>query len=81
MPHPRAQDAELDANLRRDLFQGVGLLGGRCSGSGLRCALLWTLWSGLWAHVGIIHMTRQMSISLPSPIVGRFASDYPDEET
>jgi hypothetical protein len=31
--------------------------------------------------VGIIHMTSYMSIALPSPIVGRFTSDYPDEET
>jgi hypothetical protein len=26
-------------------------------------------------------MTGYMSIALPSPIVGRFTSDYPDEET
>jgi hypothetical protein len=31
--------------------------------------------------MGIIHMTCQMSIALPGPIVGRCASDYPDKET
>jgi hypothetical protein len=79
--HPRAQHAKLDAYLRRYLFQGVGLLGGWRNCSSLRPALLWTLWGGFWTHVGIIHMTGYMSIALPSPIVGRFTSDYPDEET
>jgi hypothetical protein len=65
--HPRAQHTKLEAHLCSYLFQGVGLLGGRCSGSRLRCALLWTLWGGLWAHVGIIHMTREMSITSVRP--------------
>ena len=79
--HPRAQHTKLEAHLCSYLFQGVGLLGGWRNCSSLRPALLWTLWGGFWTHVGIIHMTSYMSIALPSPIVGRFTSDYPDEET
>jgi hypothetical protein len=57
MPHPRAQNAELDTDLRRYLLEGVGLLGGWRHDDNLCCALARALWGGLWTHRGIVHMT------------------------
>ena len=86
VPHPRAQHTKLEAHLCSYLFQGVGLLGGWRDSSSLRPALLWTLWGGFWAHVGIIHITRQMSItsgacpSAPLPAITKLVRQRVDDE-